>query len=84
MYGTQFSVAVNEKREMLLTKIKVLWWQAQGFSYTASGYGKRIPSRYMVRFNNRWHRVYVTIYSNIGTAYIVSKGVRIVVQRGEN
>lgn len=84
MYGTQFSVAVTDQREMLLTKIKVLWWQAQGLSYTASGYGKRIPSRYMVRFNNRWHRVYVTIYSNIGTAYIVSKGVRIVVQRGEN
>jgi hypothetical protein len=48
-----------------------LWWHTQGLSYTASGYGRRIPSPYMVRFNNRWRRVYVCQQSNAGTAYIV-------------
>ena len=41
-----------------------------GLSYTPSGYGKRIPTRYMVKFNNKWRRVYCCIYSNIGTLYI--------------
>ena len=49
-----------------------LWWQKQGLSYTASGYGSKIPTRHMVRFNSRWHRVYCRIYSNAGTCYIVS------------
>jgi hypothetical protein len=52
------------------TKIKPLWWQERGLSYTASGYGKRIPTQYMIRVNNRWRRVYCCIYSNIGTLYI--------------
>lgn len=41
-----------------------------GLSYTASGYGSRIPSRYMVKYNGRWRRVYWHQYSNAGTAYI--------------
>ena len=47
-----------------------LWWQENGLSYTASGYGKRIPTRYMVRFNGKWRRVYCAIFSNSGTCYI--------------
>ena len=47
-----------------------LWWQENGLSYTASGYGARIPTRYMVKFNDRWLRVYCRIYSNNGTMYI--------------
>jgi hypothetical protein len=41
-----------------------------GLTWTATGYGKRIPTAYMVRFNGRWRRVYCCIYSNIGTTYI--------------
>lgn len=41
-----------------------------GLSYTASGYGKRIPTRTMVKFEGKWRRVYVCRYSNAGTAYI--------------
>lgn len=60
-----------------------LWWQLQGLSFTASGYGSRIPSRTMVRFNGRWRRVYVRIYSNAGTAFIdAPKGERITVSEG--
>lgn len=41
-----------------------------GLTWTASGYGSAIPSRLMVKFNGRWRRVYVRIFSNVGTAYI--------------
>ena len=51
-------------------KESVLPWQARGSSYTASGYGRRIPSPYMVQWQGRWRRVYVCCYGNAGTAYI--------------
>ena len=47
-----------------------LWWQDRGLSFTATGYGSRIPTRYMVKFNGRWRRVYCRQYSNVGTLYI--------------
>ncbi len=49
---------------------KLLDWQRQGLSFTASGYGRRIPTRYMVQYMGKWRRVYCIIYSNIGTLYI--------------
>lgn len=52
------------------TRVKLLWWQAAGRQYTASGYGRRIPTSYQVRVNGKWRRVYVCCYSNAGTAYI--------------
>ena len=51
-------------------KVSQLWWQEKGLSYTASGYGKRIPTRYMVQLNGKWRRVYCVIFSNSGTYYI--------------
>lgn len=42
--------------------------------YSATGYGARIPTRYMVRFGARWRRVYVAQFSNAGTAYIGRPG----------
>ena len=35
-----------------------------------TGYGRRIPTSYMVKFKNRWRRVYCCQYSNAGTLYI--------------
>jgi len=52
------------------SKHSPLWWQEQGLSFTASGYGKRIPTHTMVRYQGKWRRVYVCQYSNAGTAYI--------------
>jgi hypothetical protein len=49
---------------------KPLSWQERGLTYTATGYGSRIPSRYLVQFNGKWRRVYIQCYSNNGTAYI--------------
>ena len=53
--------------------IKSMWWQDAGKQYTASGYGAKIPTRYMVKVNkeNRWRRVYCIIYSNCGSLYVI-------------
>jgi len=58
-----------------------LWRHKQGISYTASGYGRRIPSPTMVRWQGRWRRVYVCIFSNVGMAYI-ERGKDCIVVRG--
>lgn len=47
-----------------------LWWQKQGLSYTATGYGRKIPTRHMVQVNGKWRRVYCCQISNAGTCYI--------------
>lgn len=47
----------------------------------ATGYGRKIPTRYQVKFESgrdfvgpRWHRVYVMQYGNAGSAYILVRG----------
>lgn len=37
---------------------------------TASGYGRAIPTGYMVFYARKWRRVYCAIFSNNGTLYI--------------
>jgi len=54
------------------------WWQLKGLSYTATGYGNKIPTSYMVKHHNRMKRVYCRIYSNIGTLYIMFKGKNVI------
>ena len=40
--------------------------------YSASGYGRKIPTRHLVQLNDkRWRRVYVCQISNAGTAYVL-------------
>jgi hypothetical protein len=41
---------------------------------TVTGYGGAIPTRYMVRYANRWQRVKVMSYGNSGSAYIHTGG----------
>ena len=41
-----------------------------GLSYTASGYGEKIPTIYKVNLGNTWRRVYCRIFSNVGICYI--------------
>lgn len=53
--------------------------QRLGLSYSATGYGSKIPTEYMVLHNNRIKRVYVCIWSNVGTLFIMSKGKQLVV-----
>ena len=62
-FDTFYTQEVEAKR-------KPLWWQERDLSFTATGYGRRIPTDRMVRFNGKWRRVYCCIYSNAGTCYI--------------
>jgi hypothetical protein len=53
-------------------RVVELWWQKQNLSYTASGYGRKIPTRHMVKLPGaaKWRRVYCCIFSNAGTCYV--------------
>ena len=42
----------------------------------AQGYGMKVPTRYMIRYDNRWRRVYCILISNNGSLYLDVKGVR--------
>jgi hypothetical protein len=44
-----------------------------GLTWTATGYGARIPSRYMVQINGKWRRVYFRCFSNTCTMFIGRK-----------
>lgn len=61
-------------------KTDYLPWQKLGLSYTASGYGRQIPTDKMILLCGKWRRVYCTIYSNIGSCWIVFQGKKINVE----
>lgn len=46
----------------------------QPFARTATGYGAKLPTRYMLRIGTRWHRLYAMCYGNTSTHYIVKAG----------
>ncbi len=57
-------------------------WHLRGLTWTATGYGAKIPSRRMVRLSDgRLRRVYVTCYSNSGTSWINLDGHTFVIVR---
>lgn len=53
---------------------KPLWFHKRNGQETKSGYGKKLRLPYMIKYNNRLHRIYACQYSNIGTTYIVIHG----------
>jgi len=62
---------------------KELWWQKQGLQETATGYGARLTTRWVIPLalnsgKPRLYRVYCCCYSNVGTCYIIHKGEQIV------
>lgn len=48
--------------------------------HSATGYGAKIPLRYMLKIAERWHRVYMICYSNSGTAYVLKGGKRLILE----
>ena len=44
------------------------------YGQPVSGYGKRIPTRYMIKLEGSdvWRRVYCVIYGNAGSLYVGS------------
>jgi len=53
--------------------VKELWFHKRNLMQTASGYGKNLATQYMMKYNNRLHRVYICIFSNNGTTFIRTK-----------
>lgn len=51
-------------------KIEELPWQKLGLQETATGYGSALTTRYMVKYRNRWRRVYCCQFANSGTLYL--------------
>ena len=41
------------------------------YGRNVDGYGRKIPTDYWLRVRNRWRRVYVMIFSNSGTLYVI-------------
>ena len=60
--------------------VKQLLWQKRGLRYTASGYGRKIPTAFQVKITERWYRVYCAIFSNSGTCYIVKNKQNYILQ----
>lgn len=52
----------------------------------SDGYGKKIATRYLVRFDNRgpWRRVYCVCYSNVGSLYVIVNGETYYFRQDEN
>jgi hypothetical protein len=48
--------ALNNKAVPI--RIVRLPWQELGLSYTATGYGSKIPTEYQIFIGKRWYRVY--------------------------
>lgn len=54
-----------------------LEWQRMGLTKTVSGYGTKIPTTYMIKFEGRNRRIYVDQYSNAGLNYFMLKGKKV-------
>lgn len=73
---------VNIGRTIYLTMLyKPRWFHSKNLSQTTSGYGCKLSMPYMVVVGKRKHRVYLALFSNIGTCYIVKQGLKIIVER---
>jgi hypothetical protein len=66
--------------ELVQAKNSPLWWQERGLMYTPTGYGSRIPTHYMVKYNGKWRRVYCMVYSNACTLYIGKRSDNLIVE----
>jgi hypothetical protein len=55
----------------LEVKVKELWYHKRNLMQTATGYGNKLTTEWMIKIEGRWHRVYCRIFSNIGSPYII-------------
>ena len=76
---TEAVINFAERQLPVEFKVDPLDHHLHGLSYTVTGYGNKIPSRYMVKYNGRWHRVYSCCFSNTSREYICSKGMQFTV-----
>lgn len=62
------------------TKYKPMIHHELGLTYTATGYGTKLPTRWMIYFQGIWRRVYAICISNVSTAYVLVKGEKLIVR----
>jgi hypothetical protein len=55
-----------------------LQWQKRGLQQTATGYGSKLTTEYLIQSGTSsvWRRVYCICYSNNGSLYILRAGKR--------
>lgn len=52
-----------------------LWHHKLGLTYTATGYGRKLPTRYMLSIDGgRYRRVYATCFSNVASYWVIVSG----------
>lgn len=57
---------------------KPLPWQKAGLQYTASGYGSKIPTRYITKNRQgKTVRVYATCISNAASTWFLENGKKV-------
>lgn len=83
--STQLYVQLGKAGESMITvavesKESPMRHHKLGLSWTASGYGSKIPTVHMVKLDGKWRRVYCKIYSNSGTLFIMVEGNRCTVR----
>lgn len=62
---------------ILAVKRHPLWWQQQGLTYTATGYGSNIPSDLVAYCaDGKRRRIRSMVFSNSGSSYLIVKGER--------
>ncbi|ATE86352.1 hypothetical protein Sf18_gp78 [Shigella phage Sf18] len=63
--------------EELRAEQHLLDWQVAGLQKTATGYGKKIPTSWKVRYLGKLRRIYQDVYSNSGVSYIIVSGKKL-------
>lgn len=63
--------------EDLQAEQHLLDWQVAGLQKTATGYGKKIPTSWKVRYLGKLRRIYQDVYSNSGVSYIIVNGKKL-------
>lgn len=72
-----YQLGIPEKAaELLDMRDEPLEWQKQGLSYTASGYGSKIPTSKVIYCFGKRHRMYACCFSNSASCYVLIKGNR--------
>ena len=51
-----------------------LWWHKAGLQQTATSYGKKLTTRYKIRYHGRLYRIYAYGFSNAASRYILVRG----------
>lgn len=67
---TAYKVLLVDKSELIK---RPLIYHTRNIMQTSTGYGKNLKSEYLIKYKERFYRVYYCNFSNSGTYYIKTK-----------